>query len=87
MTIDPPKPIKLYSNKSCPWAQRARIALLEAGVKYEEIEIDLQNKPGYFWKINPVISLLGCWLIISKEKFLPWNLEKISSWSQMSFQR
>jgi len=25
---------------------------LEAGVKYEEIEIDLQNKPEWYWKIN-----------------------------------
>jgi len=52
MSIEPPKPIKLYSNKSCPWAQRSRIALLEAGVKYEEVEIDLQNKPDWFLKLN-----------------------------------
>ena len=54
MSIDPLKPIKLYSNKSCPWAQRVRIALLETGVKYEEVEIDLQNKPEWYVKINPV---------------------------------
>jgi len=54
MTIDPPKPIKLYSNRSCPWAQRVRIALLEAEVNYEEIEIDLTNKPSYYFNINPV---------------------------------
>jgi len=52
MLIDPPKPIKLYSNKSCPWAQRSRIALLEAGTKYEEIEVDLVNKPEWYWEIN-----------------------------------
>jgi len=52
MSIEPPKPIKLYSNKSCPWAQRSRIALLEAGVKYEEVEIDLVNKPEWYWKVN-----------------------------------
>jgi len=56
MSIEPPKPIKLYSNKSCPWAQRSRIALLEAGVKYEEIEIDLTNKPEWYSKINQVRS-------------------------------
>ena len=56
MSIDPPKPIKLYSNKSCPWAQRSRIALLEVGVKYEEVEIDLQNKPEWHWKLNKVTS-------------------------------
>jgi glutathione S-transferase len=56
MSIEPPKPIKLYSNKSCPWAQRSRIALLESNVKYEEIEIDLQNKPDWYAKVNPVTN-------------------------------
>lgn len=71
MAIDPPKPIKLYSNKSCPWAQRSRIALLEAGVKYEEVEIDLQNKPEWYTaKINnqgkvPVLDFGGEILIES----------------------
>jgi len=77
MTIDPPKPIKLYSNKSCPWAQRSRIALLEAGVNYEEVEVDLVNKPEYYWKINPVSSLVPIALMHSKEKSLPWTLEAI----------
>jgi glutathione S-transferase len=56
MSIEPPKPIKLYSNKSCPWAQRSRIALLESNVKYEEIEIDLQNKADWYVKVNPVTN-------------------------------
>jgi glutathione S-transferase len=59
MSIEPPKPIKLYSNKSCPWAQRSRIALLESNVKYEEIEIDLQNKPDWYAKVNPVSNALA----------------------------
>ena len=70
MAIDPPKPIKLYSNKSCPWAQRSRIALLEAGVKYEEVEIDLTNKPEWYTaKINNVFTPL-CSSNDSKEKSL-----------------
>lgn len=69
MSITPPKPIKLYSNKSCPWAQRSRIALLEAGVKYEEIEIDLQNKPDWYWKINQVNDVHDLWLISSKARY------------------
>jgi glutathione S-transferase len=65
MAIDPPKPIKLYSNKSCPWAQRSRIALLEAGVKYEEVEIDLQNKPEWYTaKINNVNFPINYHLLI-----------------------
>lgn len=71
MSIEPPKPIKLYSNKSCPWAQRSRIALLEAGVKFEEIEIDLTNKPEWYLKINQVFSYENV-AYGSKVKFLRW---------------
>ena len=67
--IEPPRPIKLYSNRSCPWAQRTRIALLEAGVKYEEVEVDLVNKPESYWNINKVESTLHK-LTGSKEKSL-----------------
>jgi glutaredoxin len=69
MSIEPPRPIKLYSNKSCPWAQRCRIALLEAKVKYEEIEIDLQNKPEWHWKLNNVKVLRYIKAYSSKGKF------------------
>jgi glutathione S-transferase len=69
MMIEPPRPIKLYSNRSCPWAQRVRIALLEAGVKYEEVEVDLVNKPESYWKINKVVPTLHK-LTSSKEKSL-----------------
>ncbi|RUS33737.1 thioredoxin-like protein [Jimgerdemannia flammicorona] len=46
-------PIKLYTARVCPYAQRANIALKEAGVEYEAIEIDLQNKPDWYKNINP----------------------------------
>jgi glutaredoxin len=78
MSVDPPKPIKLYSNKSCPWAQRSRIALLEAGVKYEEVEIDLVNKPEWYWKINQVLLHCSAVLPYSKERSRRWTLEEKS---------
>jgi len=85
MLIDPPKPIKLYSNKSCPWAQRARIALLETGVKYEEVEIDLQKKPEWYVNINPVRCPPHATQMLtdSKPKSLPWISEATSLSSQL----
>ncbi|PVU88589.1 hypothetical protein BB559_005526 [Furculomyces boomerangus] len=44
----------LNSNKiTCPYANRAVISLLEAGVDFEEILIDLENKPEWIKEVNP----------------------------------
>lgn len=45
--------IKLYSAAVCPFAQRTRILLLEKGIKFELVEIDLGNKPDWFSDISP----------------------------------
>ncbi|KIJ49537.1 hypothetical protein M422DRAFT_27900 [Sphaerobolus stellatus SS14] len=46
--------ITLYATLSCPWAQRARIAIRETGVAYHEHYIDLKNKPEWYLKdVNP----------------------------------
>ena len=45
--------IQLYSAKSCPFAQRTRLVLLEKGIAYDEIEIDLDNKPDWFETVSP----------------------------------
>lgn len=38
----------------CPFSQRTRIALEEAGAKYTNYEIDLSKKPDwYVTKVNP----------------------------------
>ncbi|KAJ5243067.1 uncharacterized protein N7469_001394 [Penicillium citrinum] len=46
--------IILYTNRGCPWAHRAHIALKESGVEYEEVTIDL-TKPREPWylEVNP----------------------------------
>ncbi|KJC35441.1 glutathione S-transferase [Bradyrhizobium sp. LTSP885] len=46
--------LKLISHKLCPYVQRAVIALLEKGVPFERIDIDLANKPDWFLKISPL---------------------------------
>ncbi|EJU04188.1 glutathione S-transferase C-terminal-like protein [Dacryopinax primogenitus] len=47
-------PLTLYTNKGCPYAQRAVIALKETKIPYDAVEIDLQNKPVWYQpNINP----------------------------------
>ncbi|KAL8383591.1 hypothetical protein RB595_010674 [Gaeumannomyces hyphopodioides] len=45
--------IKLYTNYGCPFAHRIHIALAELGLPFEEVAIDLSNKPADFLAVNP----------------------------------
>ena len=45
--------IEIYSAVLCPYAHRSRLTLLEKGVPFKLIEIDLQNKPENFREISP----------------------------------
>lgn len=45
--------ITIYSAVVCPFAHRSRLALLEKGVDFDLVEIDLQNKPAGFTDISP----------------------------------
>lgn len=45
--------IEIYSAALCPFALRSRLTLLEKGIPFKLIEIDLQNKPAYFRDISP----------------------------------
>ncbi len=44
---------KLYSSVICPFAHRARLALREKGVAYEEVEIDLRAMPDWYKALSP----------------------------------
>ncbi|WP_372828674.1 glutathione S-transferase family protein [Polaromonas sp.] len=44
----------LVSHNLCPYVQRAAIVLAEKGIAFEQINIDLANKPGWFLKISPL---------------------------------
>lgn len=46
--------LTLISHELCPYVQRAAIALLEKGAKFERINVDLANKPDWFLKISPL---------------------------------
>ncbi|NRA88252.1 MAG: glutathione S-transferase [Rhizobiales bacterium] len=43
----------LYSFRRCPYAMRARIGILDAGIKVELREIVLRNKPAHMLEISP----------------------------------
>lgn len=43
----------LVSHHLCPYVQRAAIALIEKGVPFERLNIDLANKPAWFLEISP----------------------------------
>ena len=43
----------LYTYRRCPYAMRARMALLQAGVDYQPFEIVLRNKPAQMLAVSP----------------------------------
>ncbi len=45
--------IEIYSAALCPFAHRSRLTLLEKGIPFKLIEIDLHNKPANFREISP----------------------------------
>lgn len=44
----------LVSHHLCPYVQRAAISLVEKGVPFERVDIDLANKPDWFKAISPL---------------------------------
>jgi glutathione S-transferase len=46
------KPL-LYTYRRCPYAMRARMALLQAGVAYEPHEVSLKDKPAPMLVLSP----------------------------------
>nr|XP_020843627.1 glutathione S-transferase omega-1 isoform X2 [Phascolarctos cinereus] len=54
----PPGPVpdgivRVYSMRFCPFAQRTLLVLQAKGIKHEIININLKNKPEWFFKKNP----------------------------------
>ncbi|OMJ28991.1 Glutathione S-transferase omega-1 [Smittium culicis] len=47
----------LYNARICPFAHRAVLALREANVQYEQIDIDLENKPEWYSQVNPLLKV------------------------------
>lgn len=48
----PPLP-RLYTFRRCPYAMRARMALLQAGRDFEAVEVSLRDKPASLLALSP----------------------------------
>jgi glutathione S-transferase len=46
--------LTLYDAARCPYCARVRILLAEKAIRYETVEIDLQNRPDWLYEKNPV---------------------------------
>lgn len=46
--------MKLYDAPRCPYCARVRLALAEKGTAHETGEVDLRNRPGWIYELNPV---------------------------------
>lgn len=49
----PHTPLTLISHPLCPFVQRAAIVLLEKGVPFDRVDIDLAAKPAWFLALSP----------------------------------
>jgi len=45
--------ITLYDADRCPYCARTRIVLLEKGVEYETVAVDLDDRPAWIYEKNP----------------------------------
>lgn len=45
--------LALYDAARCPYCARVRILLAEKGVRYETVEIDLDDRPSWIYEKNP----------------------------------
>ena len=46
--------ITLYDAARCPYCARVRVVLVEKGVPYEPVAIDLSNRPPWLYEKNPL---------------------------------
>ncbi|WP_333612997.1 glutathione S-transferase [Psychrobacter sp.] len=72
---------RLYSFRRCPYAMRARLGLLFAGLQVELREITLKNKPPQMLAISPkgtvpVLQLLNGSVIEESREIMTWALEQ-----------
>jgi len=45
--------VRLVDAARCPYCARVRIALAEKGVAYENVQVDLRDRPAWLYELNP----------------------------------
>lgn len=81
--MNPPRPL-LYTYRRCPYAMRARMALLWAGVTFDAHEIVLRHKPAALLAASPkgtvpVLVLPGGQVIEQSWDIVAWALNQPGS--------
>ena len=71
----------LYSFRRCPYAMRARMALYQAGVQCEVVEVELKAKPAAMLALSPkgsvpVLQLLSGEVLDESLDIMHWALEQ-----------
>jgi glutathione S-transferase len=68
----------LYNFRRCPYAMRARLALLSAGIQVEVREIILRDKPAHMLEVSPKgtvpVLILGDEIIDESHDIMEWAL-------------
>ncbi|MES2631465.1 MAG: glutathione S-transferase [Pseudomonadota bacterium] len=77
----------LYTYRRCPYAMRARMALLQAGIEFEAHEISLRDKPPEMLELSPkgtvpVMLLPDGQVIDQSLDIMRWALEGSSWWQR-----
>ncbi|GFN86626.1 glutathione s-transferase omega-1 [Plakobranchus ocellatus] len=49
----PGQVLRIYSMRMCPYAQRTRLIARAKGVSHDIVNLDLNNKPDWFFDLNP----------------------------------
>lgn len=75
----------LYASRICPFSQRALLAVIESGIKFEYVDIEFMAKPQWFVNITPfgkvpvlvdqgntIVESLAIIEYINEEKDLCW---------------
>jgi glutathione S-transferase len=55
------KPYKIVGHRLCPYVQRVVIVMIEKGIDFERIDIDLDNKPAWLGDISPGLQVPVFW--------------------------
>ncbi len=73
--------LTFYTAEVCPYAQRTRILLGEKAIEHESIEIDIDDKPGWFLELTPAQRVP----VIRHGDFILWESATINEYLDASF--
>ncbi|CAF1200712.1 unnamed protein product, partial [Didymodactylos carnosus] len=64
--------LRLYGMRFCPFVHRAKLVLAAKGIPYEEVNVDLVNKPEWYLAKNPPGQVPALeWIADKQTKFIP----------------